>query len=205
MESTNYIQLALDWRWKMDLMRFIEVVSYPINTFHLNKYWHSLVEGHLYYVDDLAIVMLGIAGLTKEARWAAFKKVLESYRIGIDFYHMTNEAYARYLSSSPMYRLKYPPAGKPPADDSMHHLLIEPSCLASLMQAHGELYRHYLDIMELSRVFAKYESLHSSRSTQETEEFIDLGSSPLDTYDMELMDYHRNAIELARESLARTA
>ena len=67
METVNYIDKAINSSDDMlTVVEFIKATNYPIDTFMIDRFWHSMEEDKLIYIDDELIKWMGYSNSEKK-------------------------------------------------------------------------------------------------------------------------------------------
>ena len=83
----------------MTVMEWVAATDYPIDKFALDKFWYSLQEGQLIYVDDALVQWMGYSDTEARRRKNVFMKLLTAEaKAGADYYVFSNDEYITFLS-----------------------------------------------------------------------------------------------------------
>src|ERR1700744_1591611 len=94
----------------LSILDFIKQSNFPIDCFMIDRFWNTLKDDQLIYVDDELITWMGYANLTPQDRKKDFIKLLSCYQSNIDYHHYDRENYIKFLSGVIAPNNIYPPA-----------------------------------------------------------------------------------------------
>jgi len=197
METVDYIERALaTGSILLSIHSFIRLTQFPITNFKVDVFRNTMDDGMPMYIDDVLIRWFGYTDVTLEGRRSAFIRDLHAMVptpiINIDFCYIDDAQYKDFIASVPLIRRMYYPLAltrttNPGTDVECtmaprHHLLLAPKCLDTLMagRAHDRVYRHYLDLRELSKVYSIYLREHTARNQP---------ARPVSNYDANIEDW----------------
>lgn len=168
----DYVSIALARPGLLTVEEFIAATKYPIDTFMIDRFWNTMNEDRLIYVDDALISWMGYEASTQMHRKASFMKLLpndeKSYK------YLSNADYTNFLGSSPMgdHLTIYPVAPTTGGAVNAKHLLLTPDCLRAVMMrvstSRGDQVRaYYIALEKLFKAYIKYQSEYKTRESAE--------------------------------------
>jgi hypothetical protein len=172
----DYIVKALESPEMLTVSDFIKFVDFPIDTFMIDRFWASMEDDQLIYVDDELIRWMGYSGVKSLNRKQDFMKPLNGAVEGIDYHNYSNEEYKKFLLYAIAYTNIYPLPGEGRGYSSAKHLLLSPDTLRSIMMrvntSRGDQVReYYINLEKLFKVYVKYQSEHEKKKmTKESED-----------------------------------
>ena len=138
----------------------------PIDRLYLDKFWHSLQEGQLIYVNDALAQWMGYSDTEARRRKGIFMQLLAAdAKSGTDYYLFSNDEYVTFLSDYEKTRKKsvsligdtefYPPVDQSHGKNTTKHLLLTPDCpRGAMMQLNtakaGEIRAYYMRLKNSS-------------------------------------------------------
>jgi hypothetical protein len=173
----DYIVKALESPEMLIVPEFISYVGYPIDTFLIDKFWASLEENMLVYVDDELIQWLGYSNSDHRLRKQNFMQLLKTK----DYYHYDNAEYEKFLLDNSVYLIGYteiyPPIDRSNGKGKTKHLLIPSKTLKLVMMqvstSRGDQVREYYWALEdLFKTYVKYQSEYEKRKIANESENI---------------------------------
>ena len=173
MADSNAISMAP----LMTVMEWVIATNYPIDRLYLDKFWYSLQEGQLIYVDDELIRWMGYESARCCDRKPKFMKLLAAtqMRRDVDYFEYSNDEYATFLSDHakndknsvrPIGRTEfYPPVDQSNGKGMTKHLLLTADCLRGVMMClstakAGEIRAYYIALEKLFRAYITYQNNH---------------------------------------------
>ena len=205
----NYIETALDASEELlTVIEFIEVTQFPIDAFMIDKFWNTMEEDRLIYVDDELIQWMGYANKTAKNRKRDFLYLLSSstYR----FYNYSNSEYVDFLEgeNSPHNKNLYPPAPTARGSVTMKHLLLTPDCLRAVMMRvntskGNEVRQYYISLEKLFKTYIKYQmefkSIETEKLLKATKKKLNSKKKELVTKEKELVTKEKELAEKTKE------
>jgi hypothetical protein len=168
--TSEYIARAMKYDAMLTVAEFAKVVEYPINMIYVDKFWNTIEEDKLIYVDDELISWMGYTGAEAKTRKIHFADNAQNC-IGYNKYN--NEEYVNYVKSLGYgipYLEIYPsiPTGR--GSSNIKHILLTPDCLRSLMMqaktTKGNIIReYYISLEKLFKLYIKYQSKYDDRKS----------------------------------------
>jgi hypothetical protein len=168
MES-QYVKKALDTSADMlTVMEYIKAVDYPINAFMIDRFYHTLGNDQLIYLDDELIQWVGYDAKTAKNRKINFMRLLQNNTLGVDYYEYDNAEYKKFITSLEVLASIsniYPDTtlfdGRGKA--TIKHLLLTPNCFRNiLMQINTPKARqvrsYYITIEQLFKDYIEYQT-----------------------------------------------
>ncbi len=180
--SVNYIEKALTVSTEMlTVTEFIKATDFPIDMFMIDRFWHTMEEDKLIYVDDELIRWMGYNANSTLDRKKNFMKLLTNDNDS--FFVKSTKEYSNYLASlSPERVSQYPPVPTTKGKVNAKHLLLTPKCLKSavlkLNTKKGDRIREYFVSMEhLLKLYTTYQSIFNGKSLKDT--LNEMAASPV--------------------------
>jgi hypothetical protein len=164
----DYIAKALESPEMLTVVDFIHETAYPIDTFMIDRFWNTINDDQLIYVDDELIKWMGYANSEPRIRKQDFMKLLKESSEGIDYHHYSNDKYKEFLTYAIAYVNIYPPACEGHNAVKTKHLLLSTDALKStLMKVStsrgSQVRKYYLDLERLFKTYVKYQSEYEKR------------------------------------------
>ena len=176
----NHIETALTASKEelLTVIEFIEVTEFPIDAFMIDRFWNTMEEDRLIYVDDELIRWMGYRCASVTDRKRDFVDMLHPYMCGDDYYNYTTKEYNNFLAREDSHSKNiYPPAPTARGSVTMKHLLLTPDCLRAVMMrvntARGnEVRQYYISLEKLFKTYIKYQmefkNIETNRLLKET-------------------------------------
>ena len=159
----------------MTVMEWVAATNYPIDRLYLDKFWYSLQEGQLIYVDDALVRWMGYESAQRRERKREFIKLLTfaGAKPEADYYEFSNNEYTTFLSDHEKTRKKsmpligdmefYPPVDQSNGKNPTKHLLLTPDCLRGVMMRlntakAGQIRAYYIALEKLFRAYVIYQN-----------------------------------------------
>jgi hypothetical protein len=166
----EYIVKALESPEMLTVVDFIHETAYPIDTFMIDRFWASMENDQLIYVDDDLIRWMGYESAGVGNRKMTFMKLLN----GLEIKRLTNVEYAKFIEISVLPKSKkdiYPLLDVSNGKNNTKHLLLPPRTLKTAMMrlstSKGDQVRqYYISLEELFKIYVKYQSEHEKRRTR---------------------------------------
>ncbi len=177
----QYVAKALTHDKMLTVSDFIKAVDYPIDAFALDRFWATMHNGRLIYVDDGLIRWMGYANTTVARRRNDFMNLIK----GSDYKYMDNAEYDAFCkqaltilpngaSSSGTLETVitvhsiYPPKPTGIGVGTTKHLLLSPVCLKKAMMrvdtCKGDAVRdYYIALEDLFQQYVRYQTEFSQR------------------------------------------
>jgi hypothetical protein len=164
----DYIAKALSNPNCLSVVDFIHETAYPIDTFMIDRFWNTMNDDQLIYVDDELIRWMGYANVESRLRKQDFMKLLSGANDGTDYYQYSNNEYKEFLSYAIAYDKLYPLPAVGKGLVNIKHLLLTPKCLRTTMMrvntSRGDQVREYYWTLEdLFKTYVKYQSEYEKR------------------------------------------
>ena len=158
----------------MTVMEWVAATNYPIDKFALDKFWYSLQEGQLIYVDDALVQWMGYSDTEARKRKGRFVRLLVAEaKPGVDYYEFSNNEYITFLSDHEKTRKNsvsligdtdfYTPVDQSHGKNPTKHLLLTPDCLRGVMLRlntvkAGQIRAYYIALEKLFRAYVIYQN-----------------------------------------------
>jgi hypothetical protein len=205
MQTNQYSDKALLIEGDMlTVPEFIKATSYPIDAFMIDRFWHTMKKGMLIYADAELITWMGYEGEAKFQK-QAFTRALANARLNEDYFHYTNDEYARFLitltNTSVLtggasnddkawwlisHQQIYPNIDTSQGKGPTKHLLLTSKCLKTTMMklstSRGDKVREYY--LALEDLFETYMNYQSDYKLQQGTRQLALYQEQLSTKDM---------------------
>jgi phage anti-repressor protein len=151
----------------LTVVEFIAATNYPIDTFMIDKFWNTMEQNRLIYVDDELISWMGYGANTIAHRKATFCRMLPDNHSG--YHEYTNAEYKEFIECIKQQQIQnldiskyYPPLSTCVGKGRTKHLLLEPDCLRNIMMrvntTKGDRIRnYYIQLENLCRIYTKYQ------------------------------------------------
>src|SRR5271168_37346 len=81
----------------MDIFEFIDYNKINIETFMFDRFWNSLNDDLLIYIDDEIIKWMGYSSVEIHNRKKSFMKLLSEFELDKDYFEYNNEEYRKFL------------------------------------------------------------------------------------------------------------
>jgi phage anti-repressor protein len=167
----DYIAKALSNPNCLSVVDFIHETAYPIDTFMIDRFWNTINDDQLIYVDDELIKWMGYANIESWKRKQDFIKLLKESSEGKDYHHYSNDEYKEFLSYAIAYSNIYPLPGEGKGLVNAKHLLLSPDTLRSTMMrvstSRGDQVRkYYINLEKLFKTYVKYQAEYEKIKTQ---------------------------------------
>ena len=127
----------------------------------IDRFWNTMEEEKLIYVDDDLVSWMGYSNTTANNRKRDFLYLLSSSTY--TYYNYSNQEYIKFLSgeTSPNKNL-YPPAPTARGSVNTKHLLLTPDCLRAVMMRvntpkGNEVRQYYISLEKLFKTYIKYQ------------------------------------------------
>jgi hypothetical protein len=167
----DYVTVALARPGLLTVEEFITATKYPIDTFMIDRFWNTMNEDRLIYVDDALIGWMGYSGIPSNMK-KNFKVLIDSCG---EYHEYTNSQYKSYLESSVLQVCKteiYPAVDTSNGKGKTKHILLTPKCMKTAMMrintSRGEQVREYYFALEnLFKVYVAYQSEYKTRESAE--------------------------------------
>jgi hypothetical protein len=164
----DYIAKALSNPNCLSVVDFIHETAYPIDTFMIDRFWNTINDEQLIYVDDELIKWMGYDSTTVRDRKQGFIKLLSGANEGMDYYHYSNEEYKEFFVRLIGRTNIYPLPGEGRGYSSAKHLLLSPDALRSTMMRvstsrGNQVRQYYIDLEKLFKTYVKYQSEYEKR------------------------------------------
>ena len=160
----DYIETTLGASEELlTVIEFIKVTEFPIDAFMIDRFWNTMEEDRLIYVDDELISWMGYNCASLKDRKKDFVHMLLPYICGDDYYNYTNTEYKEFLGSlAKKQKLLYPPAPTARGSVNTKHLLVTPSTLKSVAlrlstKRGNRIRKHFVSIDNLIKLYTKYQ------------------------------------------------
>jgi hypothetical protein len=166
----DYIAKALSNPNCLSVVDFIHETAYPIDTFMIDRFWNTMNDDQLIYVDDELIRWMGYSCEEAKKRKQDFMKLLKESSEGSDYYQYSNDEYKEFFGYAIAYPNIYPLPGEGRGYVSAKHLLLTSKCLRMTMMrvntSRGNQVREYYWALEdLFKIYVKYQSEYKNRET----------------------------------------
>jgi hypothetical protein len=132
----DYIAKALELPEMLTVVDFIHETAYPIDTFMIDRFWNTINDERLVYVDDELIRWMGYSNEETRKRKRDFMYLLKEANEGsegMDYYHYSNDEYKEFFAGVIAPANIYPPPGEGRGYVSAKHFLLSPNTLRSTM------------------------------------------------------------------------
>lgn len=164
--SSEYINNALQQQDMLTVAEFIKVTNYPIDTFMIDKFWNTIEDNKLIYVDEQLIRWMGYEGTPYSIK-TSFKKLLTSCG---EYYEYNNDEYEKYIVPINTMNI-YPTLEKTRGKNRTLHLLLTPKCLKIMMMKlstpkSDSIREYYFNLECLFKEYVKYQNLYKGRQQQ---------------------------------------
>ncbi len=214
--AERYINTALTTHnaEMLTIVKFIEVTKYPIDKLYIDKFWASLHDNRLIYVDDDLLLWMGFDAAQAFHRKSHFIELLKANAIG--YLEYSNDEYNKLLLVSATADTKlYPLAPTGRGTSTIKHLLLDADSLKLAMmtisKGKGKHVRgYYLNLEKLFKIYIEYQSrfkeLQYTRQLSETDKKIQAltkEKTEHEGYLMRLEAFNRELIEY-KQFLAKT-
>jgi phage anti-repressor protein len=171
----DYIAKALSNPNCLSVVDFIHETAYPIDTFMIDRFWSTMNDDRLIYVDDELIKWMGYRCKDSWARKRDFMKLLKELNEGSDYFHYSNDEYKEFLSCAIEHDKIYSLPGEGKGLVNAKHLLLSPDTLRSTMMrvstSRGDQVRkYYIDLEKLFKNYVKYQSEYEKNQSRIREE-----------------------------------
>jgi phage anti-repressor protein len=172
----DYIAKALSNPNCLPVVDFIHETAYPIDTFMIDRFWNTINDDQLIYVDDELIKWMGYSCEELRTRKRDFMKLLKEVNEGSDYFHYSNDDYKEFLTCAIAHVNIYPPACEGHNAVKTKHLLLSPDTLKSTMMkvstSRGDQVRkYYIDLEKLFKIYVKYQSEYEKREISNESEY----------------------------------
>jgi hypothetical protein len=166
----DYIAKALSNPNCLSVVDFIHETSYPIDTFMIDRFWNTINDEQLIYVDDELIKWMGYANEEVRMRKRDFMYLLKGSSEGSDYFHYSNDEYKEFFVCVMAHTNIYPLPGEGRGYSSAKHLLLSPDALRSTMMRvntsrGNQVRQYYIDLEKLFKNYVKYQSEYKNRET----------------------------------------
>jgi phage anti-repressor protein len=178
------VDIALTASEKMlTVVEFIAATNYPIDIFMIDKFWNTMEQNRLIYVDDELISWMGYSAIDARNRKKSFNALLTTSQ-GV-YYEYNNLKYQNFINSfvRPITTTEniennnldiikyYPPLSTCVGKGKTKHLLLEPDCLRNIMMrvntAKGDQVRkYYIDLERLFKAYITYQTQYQIRQSE---------------------------------------
>jgi hypothetical protein len=164
----EYITKALESPEMLTVVDFIHETAYPIDTFMIDRFWNTINDDQLIYVDDELIKWMGYSCEELRTRKRDFMKLLKEVNEGSDYFHYSNDDYKEFLSCAMAHDKLYPLPAVGKGLVNAKHLLLTSKCLRMTMMrvstSRGDQVREYYWALEdLFKNYVKYQSEYEKR------------------------------------------
>jgi phage anti-repressor protein len=184
----DYIITALKLNDLLTIEEFIRITAYPIDAFMIDKFWNTLEEGQLIYVDDELISWMGYSSLTQKERKKHFVESISKYFDEKEYYIYDNKKYSLFLEAGKTASKFYPQIKTGRGYATTKHLLLTSDCLKTMMMSINtnkakQIRRYYLELEKVFKLYSNYQSqlrerereqqlLESKKLIEEKDKFI---------------------------------
>jgi hypothetical protein len=164
----DYIAKALESPEMLTVVDFIKFVDYPIDTFMIDRFWASMEDDQLIYVDDELIRWMGYSNMTDASnRKRDFMKLLsgsEEYKL------LSNSDYEKFIDKMKLNincattQLNiYPVSLSGKGSGTAKHLLLSPDCLRDVMMRlntskGNQIRAYYRSLEKLFKTYITYQN-----------------------------------------------
>ena len=161
----NYIETALvaSEEELLTVIEFIEITRFPIDVFMIDRFWNTMEENRLIYVDDELIRWMGYKSASSHERKRDFLDMFHQYKKDHEFFNYATKEYSDFLSrENPHNKNLYPPAPTARGSVNTKHLLLTPDCLRPVMMRVNtskgkEVRQYYISLEKLFKTYVKYQ------------------------------------------------
>lgn len=161
----QYIELAIECRPPQDnndlltIKEFIEATKFPIDKLYIDKFWASLHDNQLIYVDDDLIRWMGFDAAQVWKRKDNFIGLLKNNEI--DYIEYSNDEYATFFAMNTRKEI-YPIPHSGKGTGTLKHILLNTDALklAMLLIGRGRgihVRKHYLALEKMFFTYFHYQ------------------------------------------------
>jgi hypothetical protein len=167
--TQQYIELAIEARSPQDnndmltVKEFIEVTKFPIDKLYIDKFWASLHDNQLIYIDDELTRWMGFEAALAKHRKDTLTNLLKNN--GIEYFEYDNSEYSRFLSRSAYadHGIYPPPPASRGGATNMKHMLLDADSLKMAMMIIGRgkgryVREYYLTLEKLLKSYMQYQT-----------------------------------------------
>lgn len=155
----QYIEKALAVPELLTITEFIKVVEYPIDTFMIDRFWNTMNEDKLIYVDMDLIDWMGFTGEDRNKKHS-FMRIVENSG---EYLYKSNSEYSEFILGLSSSNAIYPPAASGRGVVNTKHLLLTPDCLRAVMmrvntQRGDQVRAYYISLEKLFKSYIQYQN-----------------------------------------------
>jgi MSV199 domain len=182
----------------LSIVEFIRSRNIAIDSFMVDRFWSTLQDNRLIYVDDELIRWMGYESASVANRKTVFMKILASKTEGVDYFHYSGAEYSEHILIPYAAALNlgqpqgdtaalaenlvlplgstrlYPEIDRGHGKGTQKHLLLTPKCLKIVMMqvstAKGDQVREYYFTIEM--VFKEFVQYHFECKQQEQQALL---------------------------------
>src|ERR1700761_3355267 len=137
--TDQYINTAIElYSVHIDILtlpEFIKAVNYPIDMFMIDRFWNTMENNMLIYVDNELIKWMGYEGETRVQK-QSFLRSLSGAKSGEDYFQYSNAEYENFLTKTVQLvscTEIYPKIDRMNGKNMTKHLLLTSKCLKTTM------------------------------------------------------------------------
>ncbi len=171
--ADQYINMAMKAhtveREMLTVSEFIEVAKYPIDKLYIDRFWASLYDNQLVYVDDELLKWMGFEAADAKYRKKHFIELIKANNI--EYIKYSNDEYNKLLLECSYTHSKlYPLAPTGRGTSTTKHLLLNADSLKLAMmtisRGKGKHVReYYISLEKLFKVYVTYQSRFKDMQT----------------------------------------
>ena len=171
--KNSYIDKALEHDDMLTVIDFITNTNYPIDKLYIDKFWATLQEDKLIYVNDALLKWMGFEEISDRQRKQHFLDLLKINKIEYNCY--TNEEYGEFLTYEISYvknKELYPELPRYKNANKINHILLNSKSLRYAMLAIGNnkskrIRDYYLVLEDLFKIYIDYQMQYKERYVQQ--------------------------------------
>ena len=203
--KNSYIDKALEYDDMLTVIDFITTTNYPIDKLYIDKFWATLQEDKLIYVNDELLQWMGFNAKTNYHRKDHFLRLLDNNKISYNCY--TNEEYREFLESlfgDSKNNSLYPEIPTYKNSHGIKHILLTTKSFKRTMMcidtnngksvqdyylALEDLFKFYIDYqMQYKERYVQQQLLLKDKEVQENKELLLLKDKEVQLKDNELKE-----------------
>ncbi len=162
-----YVKKALTRGSGLTVQEFIEVAEYPVDCFMVDNFFHNLSDDIPIYVTRELIEWCGFNSKEFKLRKREFKRILENFEKGVDYWTFSNKEYTKYyktlsLKLSPDSLANYPIPTDFYNKNKTKHLVLTVDCFKEMMMLLRTprapvIRKHYIQMEKLLFLYMEYQ------------------------------------------------
>jgi hypothetical protein len=162
--TEQYVNLAIEYHNlhslhdMLTILDFIRITTYPIDKLYINKFWASLQDDQLIYINDDLIRWMGFDAAQMHHRKMCFTDLMK--KNGIRYIEYNNDQYAQFKIGK--NTSLFPPVSTGKGTGTLKHILLDSDSLKLAMLNIGNgkgrhIREHYLSLEKLLFVYMRYQ------------------------------------------------